>query len=77
MEDEQVEPMPTESAPAKADEDVCPSCREGVQGEKSDWIRCDACKVWFHWACAGNGGELELINKWCALEVNQLCILTQ
>ncbi|KAJ8585218.1 Clavaminate synthase-like protein [Rhizopogon salebrosus TDB-379] len=64
MEDEQVEPTPTESAPTKADEDACPSCREGVQGEKSDWIRCDACKVWFHWACAGNGGELELINKW-------------
>ncbi|KAG2360732.1 Clavaminate synthase-like protein [Suillus spraguei] len=63
MEDEP-EPAQAESTPTKTDEDVCPSCREGVQGEKSSWIRCDACKIWFHWACVGDGSDLELINKW-------------
>jgi len=80
MEDElaeRAEPTSTESAPTKADEDSCPSCREGVQGEKHNWIRCDACKTWFHWACAGNGGDLELINKWCALDMNLLYMLIQ
>ena len=73
MEDEP-EPKPAEFAPTKADEDTCPSCREDVQGEKSNWIRCDACKTWFHWACVGNSSDLELINKWCVLDVNQSCI---
>lgn len=71
MEDEP-EPTQAESAPTKTDEDMCPSCREGVQGEKSSWIRCDACKIWFHWACVGDGSDLESINKWCTLDVNSL-----
>ncbi|KAG2746648.1 hypothetical protein P692DRAFT_201867625 [Suillus brevipes Sb2] len=73
MEDEP-EPTQAESTPTKTNEDVCPSCREGVHGEKSSWIRCDACKIWFHWACVGDGSDLELINKWCILVVIQLCI---
>lgn len=31
---------------------------------KESWVRCDACKRWFHWRCAGEGGALDLIDKW-------------
>jgi F-box and leucine-rich repeat protein 10/11 len=49
-------------------EDSCPACKPDVtadlQGAKESWIGCDACKAWFHWRCAGNGEDMELINKW-------------
>lgn len=51
--------------------DRCPACKEGEETEgwnetdKESWVRCDACKKWFHWRCAGEG-ELEVIDKWYA-----------
>lgn len=55
---------------APKDEDRCPACKEGTQEDwnaedKESWVRCDACKKWFHWRCSGEG-DLEAIGKWCA-----------
>lgn len=63
-------PLPSkdsETEPAHSDiEESCPACKGDVvpEGVKENWIRCDACKTWFHWRCAGNGGDPEMINKW-------------
>ncbi|KAI5117638.1 hypothetical protein M0805_008445 [Coniferiporia weirii] len=52
----------------KADKERCPQCKDDDDDEsvpvKEDWVRCDACKVWFHWRCVGEGGDLETIDKW-------------
>ena len=55
---------------AEATKELCPMCDVGGKEDaltsisKEDWVRCDACKVWFHWRCAGEGGDLEVIDKW-------------
>lgn len=54
----------------RKEEDKCPACKEDTQKDwneedKESWVRCDACKTWFHWRCAGEG-ELEAIGKWYA-----------
>jgi hypothetical protein len=50
------------------EEESCPACKAGaadvVQVIKESWIECDVCKTWFHWRCAGNGENMELINRW-------------
>ncbi|KZV67975.1 Clavaminate synthase-like protein [Peniophora sp. CONT] len=61
VEAEQSEPS------ASTAEERCPACTEGVAvpEEKENWVRCDACKVWFHWRCvAVDGQELSQIDKW-------------
>ncbi|KAI0747786.1 Clavaminate synthase-like protein [Daedaleopsis nitida] len=50
-------------------DDKCPACKEDSQDtltavEKEKWVRCDACKVWFHWRCVGEGGDLDAVDKW-------------
>ncbi|KAF7971632.1 hypothetical protein HWV62_24129 [Athelia sp. TMB] len=49
-------------------EDKCPACNANESplkaAEKESWVRCDFCKTWYHWACAGNGGDLEAVDKW-------------
>ncbi|KAJ3565100.1 hypothetical protein NP233_g7859 [Leucocoprinus birnbaumii] len=51
-------------------EETCPACIPGQSFselnsfEKERWIRCDACKIWYHWRCVGNGEELDSIDKW-------------
>ncbi|KAI0075787.1 Clavaminate synthase-like protein [Panus rudis PR-1116 ss-1] len=50
------------------DKDKCPACPDMLKLEddvvdKESWVRCDACKTWFHWRCAGKG-DLEAIDKW-------------
>ncbi|PBK77816.1 Clavaminate synthase-like protein [Armillaria solidipes] len=49
-----------------ATEETCPSCPKDVDAnlDKNNWIRCDACKVWYHWGCAGNGEDSASIDKW-------------
>ncbi len=49
--------------------DVCPACKDDSDqtppsADKEQWVRCDACKIWFHWRCAGQG-DLEAVDKWC------------
>lgn len=63
-----VEVDATEPSAATAEE-RCPACTEGVAPpeEKENWVRCDACKVWFHWRCVSvDGQELSQIDKWYA-----------
>lgn len=56
------------SEPQPQDEDRCPACKEETRldwndADKENWVRCDACKTWFHWRCVGEG-DLEAIGKW-------------
>ncbi|ETW85621.1 hypothetical protein HETIRDRAFT_407575 [Heterobasidion irregulare TC 32-1] len=55
--------------PARADDDRCPACKnENVEDlasiKKENWIRCDACRAWFHWRCLNESGDLDTIDKW-------------
>ncbi|EIN07626.1 jumonji protein [Punctularia strigosozonata HHB-11173 SS5] len=62
------------SAKRSAEEDRCPACEpkdeqgsgaETPAADKESWVRCDACKTWFHWRCVGQGGgDLEAVDKW-------------
>lgn len=49
-------------------DDTCPACNTNESpldaAEKESWVRCDACKTWYHWTCAGDGGDLEAVDKW-------------
>ena len=64
----------------KAQEERCPACRDGDgeqppdAADKEKWVRCDACKTWFHWRCAGEG-DLDAVDKWCAASYS-LCART-
>lgn len=54
--------------------DTCPACKDDSEqtpssADKEQWVRCDACKTWFHWRCAGQG-DLDAVDKWC---VSRLC----
>lgn len=54
------------------EDDKCPACKDIVRPEgepiiaadKEKWVRCDACKTWFHWRCVGEGGDLDAVGKW-------------
>ena len=66
---EPVQETTVQSLPAAAEEDTCPACKDlaaDVQStvSKESWIRCDACKSWYHWVCAGNGTDVDTIDKW-------------
>ncbi|XP_006458328.1 hypothetical protein AGABI2DRAFT_183418 [Agaricus bisporus var. bisporus H97] len=50
-------------------DESCPACVEGQTHvlnalEKERWIRCDACKTWYHWRCVGQGEDIDSIDKW-------------
>ncbi|KAF8623960.1 hypothetical protein AX15_006118 [Amanita polypyramis BW_CC] len=69
---------PTRSnTPIQADDTVaenvnaetCPACTDLSKetlnaSDKESWIRCDACKTWYHWRCVGNDNDVESIDKW-------------
>lgn len=60
-------PSPTRTGTAAVDDSTCPSCTEATTAlfvEKEKWIMCDACKTWYHWRCAGNDEDLDVIDKW-------------
>ncbi|KAF8436936.1 Clavaminate synthase-like protein [Boletus edulis BED1] len=74
---ELVQEAPVQPALVASEEDTCPACKDGPADQQStvskeSWIRCDACKSWYHWACAGNGADVDTIDKWycksCVLE---------
>ncbi|PFH47184.1 hypothetical protein AMATHDRAFT_68337 [Amanita thiersii Skay4041] len=49
--------------------ELCPACAEQSNDssntpEKESWIRCDACKTWYHWRCAGDGSDVDAVDKW-------------
>ena len=58
------------TSPTRDNEDTCPACPTESQEtstiltDKESWIRCDACKTWFHWRCVGAGEDLSTIDKW-------------
>lgn len=57
------------SARIGTSDDKCPACQdEGEQNsdsaDRESWVRCDACKNWFHWRCVGEQGDLENVDKW-------------
>lgn len=66
---ELVQEAPVQPATMASEEDTCPACKDlptDLQSAvfKENWIRCDACKSWYHWVCAGNGADVDTIDKW-------------
>lgn len=66
---ETVQETPVQPVPTASEEDTCPACKDlpaDLQStvSKESWIRCDACKSWYHWVCAGNGADVDTIDKW-------------
>ncbi|KAL6309229.1 JmjC domain-containing histone demethylation protein 1 [Sparassis latifolia] len=60
-------------APDSQQDDTCPACkRDGTEDwaavDKESWVRCDACKTWYHWRCSGDGGDLDAVDKWYCKE---------
>ena len=58
-----------DAGPSHSSQDSCPACTDGTSGtsnafDKENWIRCDICKVWYHWRCAGDGSDVEALDKW-------------
>ncbi|KAI0316779.1 JmjC domain-containing histone demethylation protein 1 [Amylostereum chailletii] len=57
-------------SPARDQDDKCPACyatgetSSTIAADKESWIRCDACKMWFHWRCVESGEDLAAIDKW-------------
>lgn len=56
----------------QAQDDTCPACvghdtQQWAAADKENWVRCDACKTWYHWRCAGDGSDLDAIDKWSDL----------
>jgi hypothetical protein len=66
---EPVQENPVQPMPLASEEDTCPACKDHPSDlqstvSKESWIRCDACKSWYHWVCAGNGADVDTIDKW-------------
>ncbi|TRM56644.1 hypothetical protein BD626DRAFT_560748 [Schizophyllum amplum] len=48
-----------------SDVEKCPACSpENESADKSHWIKCEACKQWYHWVCAGSAVDVETIDHW-------------
>nr|AUT12061.1 JSTF1 [Flammulina velutipes] len=63
---------PNDNAGQDNDSKLCPACpktpEDDAGKDKDIWIRCDACRVWYHWACAGKGEDSSMIDKWYCAE---------
>ena len=78
--DDDAQPQPPQDGEDghQDDDDRCPECKgsvpEGSQvaADKEKWVRCDACKTWFHWRCVGEGGDLDAVDKWSVLSLKRL-----
>lgn len=57
-----------EEGEGEEDDEDCPECKrnnlELNDADKESWIECGHCNTWYHWRCAGNGGDLETVDKW-------------
>lgn len=68
---ENASPDPVQDQPTTAvAEEKCPACKPNdenkpLDSDKESWVRCDACKDWFHWRCVGADDDLSVIDKWC------------
>ncbi|KAJ3723511.1 jumonji protein [Lentinula guzmanii] len=62
-------PTNVEPSESKTADDRCPACTPETIAQLDDevneqWAMCGACKVWYHWRCAGEGVDLDTIDKW-------------
>lgn len=68
----ELEPEETPSA-STSTKDSCPACADSAQDRQQivngdTWIRCDACKKWFHWVCvASPNQDHESVGRWSVL----------
>ncbi|KEP53580.1 JmjC domain histone demethylation protein [Rhizoctonia solani 123E] len=49
--------------------DRCAACkpdagRSAPSKAKTVWAECEKCGTWFHWDCVGEGGDINLVDKW-------------
>lgn len=73
-----------DAGPSHSSQDSCPACTPDSADsfnafDKENWIRCDVCKVWYHWRCAGDGSDVEALDKWyckACLEVDPTRVIT-
>jgi F-box/leucine-rich repeat protein 10/11 len=62
-------PQPTKKAVVEQPDLICAACKssdsEVKVGDGEQWIGCDGCKEWYHYACAGFNSEREVrdVNK--------------
>lgn len=61
----------TQESSSQLRDETCPACVLGETEslnsfEKERWVRCDACRTWYHWRCVGQGEDIDSIDKWCA-----------
>ncbi|KZS99328.1 JmjC domain-containing histone demethylation protein 1 [Sistotremastrum niveocremeum HHB9708] len=57
------------NVPERTAAEKCPACKDDetapLDSEQDTWIRCDACKSWYHWRCvAEEGQDHETVDKW-------------
>jgi len=62
-------PLPSDPEMTQNNQDACPACTKDSPQTRSvfgkeNWILCDHCKAWYHWRCAGGGGDVETVDKW-------------
>lgn len=62
---------PEQHSSSQLRDETCPACVDGQANslnsfEKERWVRCDACKTWYHWRCVGQGDDIDSIDKWYA-----------
>lgn len=67
-------PLSSNSSPPTTEtvehnDENCPACPIGSAHasnpfSKEQWVRCDVCMTWYHWRCAGSGGDLDVVDKW-------------
>lgn len=62
-------PLPTKKVAVEQPDLICAACKSSESeikvGDGEQWVGCDGCKEWYHYACAGFNSEREVrdVNK--------------
>lgn len=60
---------------ASANEEVCGLCQKPAADDDKklvdDWVQCDDCKLWMHYACAGVDDAVSELLRWSCTECDK------